>query len=221
MRSHLRSTLLAAAAAALALTTACSSPPQPGDEIVAKLEPTGFFRHAGPSLEAFRADLRAKGFPALFGASGRLFHADSGALSKGGIHKFVESVRPFLEKEGVAVPSIAEEFTAREYRINLLFPTGATETITVWGARELEAELSDRPGVTAGFAAAKTVALLNKWLQATASKERAWGLHSGGSFSVMFLTEEQHGIIKADPKGYAVMTPYMPTLQYPSFGQLM
>jgi hypothetical protein len=220
MRPHPRPSF-PIAALSLVLATACSSPPQPGDEIVSKLEPTGFFRHAGSSAEAFKAELRAKGFPALFGASGRIFPADSGALSKGGVQKFIETVRPFLEKEGVVLPSMAEEFTAREYRITLVAAGAAPETVTIWGARELDAELSDRPGITAGFAAAKTVALLNKWLQGSPSKERAWGLHSGGSFSVMFLTDEQHGIIKSDPKGYAVMTPYMPNLTYPSFGQLM
>jgi hypothetical protein len=215
---------LRAAFLAVSLTAsggACAPPPQPGDALLAQLEPAGFLKHAGAGTDALRAEIRAKGFPAILSASGRIFIADSGALSKGGILRFIETVRPFLEKEGVVIPKITESFSTKEYRLTLMPATGTPETITIWAARELEAELSDRPGITAGFAAAKTVALLNKVLQASPSKERAYGLHSGGAFSVMFLTAELHGIIRGDPKGYAVMTPYTPTLDYPSFGQMM
>ena len=57
------------------LATACA-PPAPGDALLRELDSKQFFKYAGPNADKVRGEIKEKGWPALFGDSGRVFGAD-------------------------------------------------------------------------------------------------------------------------------------------------
>src|SRR6185503_14489904 len=87
------------------LAVSCSKP-SAGEVLLGKLEAKQFFKYAGPNADKLRAEIKDKGWPAVFGDSGRVFGADNLSLAKGGVSKFIEKLRPFLEGQGVKVPEL-------------------------------------------------------------------------------------------------------------------
>src|SRR6478736_6070892 len=98
------------------LFAACA-PPAPGDALLRELETKQFLKYAGPNADKVRAEIKDKGWPALFGESGRVFGADGLGLAKGGVGKFIETLRPFLEGQGVKVPEIKDDLQQSSYTL--------------------------------------------------------------------------------------------------------
>jgi|SRR6186713_2714364 len=195
------------------LAAGCT-PPAPGDVLLRQLEGKQFFKYAGPSAEKLRADIREKGWPAIFGDSGRVFGADGLTLAKGGVGQFMEKLRPFLEGQGVKMPVLKDDLQQESYT---LLVDGAP--LPVWTKEDLTRELGAQPGVTAGIAAARSFALVNKLLENANSPERAYAIYSGAALSVLFLTEDLMGVIRNDPSAVPKFMPYRLTTDFPFFGQ--
>jgi hypothetical protein len=195
------------------LAAACA-PPAPGDVLLGQLEAKQFLKYAGPNADRVRAEIKEKGWPALFGDSGRVFGADGLTLAKGGVSKFIEKLRPFLEGQGVKIPELKDDLQQESYT---LMVDGAP--FPIWTKDDLTRELGAQPGITSGLAAARAFALVNKLLENAKSPERAYAIYSGAALSVMFLTDDLLAVMKADPVAVPKFMPYKLTTDFPFFGQ--
>lgn len=197
----------------MAGAAACSKP-NPNEALLRQLEEKEFLKYAGPNADKMRADIKEKGWPALFGDSGRVFGADNLTLAKGGVSKFIEKLRPFLEGQGVKIPVLKDDLRQESY--SLLIDGAA---LPIWTKDDLARELGTQPGITSGIASARSFALVNKLLEGAQSKERAYAIYSGAALSVMFLTDDLLAIMKADPVAVPKFMPYRLTTDFPFFGQ--
>jgi len=177
---------------------------------VDELEHLGYFRFvAGGEAAEARQEILARRYP-LAGEAGRLFMADAEVLANRGVRDLVESVAPFLRREGVSIevehgpagtttalklslepggPLVPfEETVDDDYRVKL----GLVE-IVVW---------TGDGGNAWNDATAQTVALLNRLLSSHGSFERAWSLHGGGNegFIVFATVEQVHLLNSALPE---------------------
>jgi hypothetical protein len=199
--------------AVVGLFAACA-PPKPGDVLLRQLEAKEFLKYAGPKADTMRGEIREKGWPALFGDSGRVFGADGLTLAKGGVSAFMEKVRPFLEGQGVKMPALKDELKQESYTVLV---DGAP--FPIWTKEDLTRELGSQPGITAGLAASRAFALVNKLLETAGSPERAYAIYSGAALSMMFLTDDLLAVMKADPVAVPKFIPYKLTSDFPFFGQ--
>ena len=195
------------------LMAACARP-EPGDALLRELEKVQFLKYAGANTEKVKSEIRQKGWPALFGDSGRVFNADGLSLAKGGVTTFIEKLRPFLEGQGVRIPALKDELKQESYTLLI---DGAP--LPIWTSDDLTRELGMQPGITGGLAAARSFALVNKLLENAKSPERAYAIYSGAALSVMFVTDEILAVIKADENAVPKFTPYRLTTDFPFFGQ--
>lgn len=198
---------------AVTLASACAKP-APGAALLEKLEEKQFLKYAGTNADRVRAEIKDKGWPAIFGDSGRVFNADGMSLAKGGVSAFVEKLRPFLEGQGVKIPTLKNEVRQQSYSLLI---DGAP--LPIWTREDLSRELGRQPGITSGIAAARSFALVNKLLENAKSPERAYAIYSGAALSVMFLTEDLLAVMKADPQAVPKFVPYRLTADFPFFGQ--
>ncbi|MBX7187208.1 MAG: hypothetical protein K1Y01_18850 [Vicinamibacteria bacterium] len=196
-----------------ALASACA-PPAPGEVLLRQLEEKQFLKYAGPNADRMRAEIKDKGWPAIFGDSGRVYGADGLTLAKGGVSKFIEKLRPFLEAQGVKIPELKDDLKQESYS---LIVDGTP--LPIWTKDDLTRELGAQPGITGGLAAARSFALVNKLLENARSPERAYAIYSGAALSVMFLTDDLLAVMKADPVAVPKFMPYRLTADFPFFGQ--
>lgn len=197
----------------IGVSQGCAKPSE-GEVLLGKLEEKGFLKYAGANTEKVRAEIKDKGWPALFGDSGRVYNADGLSLAKGGVTKFIEKLRPFLEGQGVKLPVLKDDLQQESYSLLI---DGAP--LPLWTRDDLTRELGTEPGITAGLTAARSFALVNKLLEGAGSRERAYAIYSGAALSVMFLTDDLVAVIKADPAAVPKFTPYRLTTDFPFFGQ--
>ena len=197
----------------IGLSQACAKPTE-GEVLLGQLEEKQFLKYAGVNSEKVRAEIKDKGWPGLFGDSGRVYNADGLSLAKGGVTKFIEKLRPFLEGQGVKLPVFADDLQQESYSLLI---DGAP--LPLWTRDDLTRELGTEPGITAGLTAARSFALVNKLLEGAGSKERAYAIYSGAALSVMFLTDNLVAVIQADPAAVPKFTPYRLTTDFPFFGQ--
>jgi hypothetical protein len=186
----------------------------PNEGLLRQLEGKDFLKYAGPKADAIREEIRQKGWPAIFGDSGRVFSADGLTLAKGGVTAFITKVRPFLEGQGVKLPELKDDLQQESYSVLV---DGAA--LPIWTKDDLGRELALQPGITSGLAAARSFALINKLLETAGSKERAYALYSGAALSVMFVTDDLLTVMKADPMAVPKFIPYKLTTDFPFFGQ--
>lgn len=195
------------------LMTACARP-EPGDALLRELEKVQFLKYAGANAEKVRGEIRQKGWPALFGDTGRVFNAEGLSLAKGGVTAFIEKLRPFLEGQGVKIPTLKDDLKQESYTLLI-----EGSPLPIWTRDDLTRELGMQPGITGGLAAARSFALVNKLLEDAKSPERAYAIYSGAALSVMFVTDELLAVIKADENAVPKFTPYRLTTDFPFFGQ--
>lgn len=183
-------------------------------KLMAKLDRLGFFRFVkAEDREQARKVILEHGWTGIFGENGRLFLCDAEDLAEGGVSAFIAEVTPFLELQGVAVPTLEDDFGEEYFLI-----TGG-ERIPIWTHSENKRDASDMPGLCWGLSSARTVRILNDWLAKANSPERAYGVNGANDFAVFFLTPELHERICRDPEASPRNCPYVPTLDYPLFGQ--
>jgi hypothetical protein len=195
------------------LVSSCAPPP-PGEVLLRHLEEKEFFKYAGPGAAKLRLEIKEKGWPAIFGDSGRVFGADGLTLARGGVGAFFERLRPFLEGQGVRAPVLKDDVQQESYTVLI---DGAP--LPIWTRDDLARELAAQPGITSGIAAARSFALVNKLLEDAKSRERAYAIYSGAALSAMFLTDDLLAVVKADPFAAPKFMPYRLTTDFPFFGQ--
>jgi hypothetical protein len=182
--------------------------------LLADLEALGLFRYTTPKdLEASREAILQEGWPGILKVRGRLFPANAEELAEGGVSTFLADVTPFLEDQGVTVPAL-EDALGEEYDL-----LAGEERIPIWTRAEFQRELAGEPGLGWGLSSARTLQILNDWLEQAESAERAYGVNSGRNFTVFFLTSELYSRIRREPEASPKHGPYVPDLHYPSFGQ--
>jgi hypothetical protein len=191
-----------------------SPPPGRHEDLLAQLEALGFFRYTSPErLKPARHAILQDGWSGIFGEAGRLFAVDAEELAEGGVAAFLEEVRPFLESQGVAVPPLVDHLTV-EYTL-----LAGEEQLPIWTRDDFNRDLGSEPGRIWGASSARTVQILNRWLQAAQSAERAYGVNGGNDFFVLFLTPELFSLIERSSAASPQEAPYTPNLEYPRFGQ--
>jgi hypothetical protein len=191
-----------------------SQPPEGHQQLLADLEALGFFRYTEPeALEGFQKAILEQGWPGIFGESGRLFFADAEDLAEGGVSGFLSEVTPFLQGQGVTMPAIEDDF-GESYVL-----LAGEEKFPIWTREESQRELAGERGLCWGLSAARTVQILNGWLERVESPERAYGVNGGNDFMVFFLTSELCSRIQRDPEASAENGPYVPDPHDPWFGQ--
>lgn len=196
-----------------AFGSSCAKPAL-GEALLRQLEEKHFLKYAGANADRVRAEIKEKGWPAIFGDSGRIFGADNMSLAKGGVGAFVTKLRPFLEQQGAKIPDLKDDVRRESY--SLLIDGAA---LPIWTKGDLDRELGAQPGITSGIAAARSFALVNKLLEGANSPERAYAIYSGAALSVMFLTEDLMEVIKTNPLAVPKFMPYRLTTDFPFFGQ--
>jgi hypothetical protein len=198
MKLHLRRALLSALACILPTSAVADS------DLVQRLDQLGFFRFAADPAAA-RAEFH-QGWTGIYADSGRLFPADSEALTEQGIGAFLREIAGFLHKLGVPTPTVTEHVDEeRGYRI-----TVNGKVYVIW---------TDDASVDWGVSQVITTGLLNDILRSAGVAERAYGVNGGNDFFVIFLTPEQFGTITSAP-GYSPKDgPYIPALEPEWYGQ--
>jgi hypothetical protein len=193
-------------------------PPSPpsarNEDLLAQLEALGFFRYTNPErLNPARHAVLQDGWSGIFGEGGRLFAVDAEDLAEGGVAAFLEEVKPFLQRLGVAVPPLVDHITV-EYTL-----LAGEDQLPIWTRDDFNRDLDNEPGRIWGVSSARTVQILNQWLQKADSAERAYGVNGGNDFFVLFLTPELFSLIERYSADSSQDAPYTPNLEYPRFGQ--
>jgi len=194
------------------------SPPSPPlarhEDLLAQLEALGFFRYTSPErLKPARHAILQDGWSGIFGEEGRLFAVDAEELAEGGVAAFFEEMRPLLESQGVAVPPLVDHITV-EYTL-----LAGDDQFPIWTRDDFNRDLDSEPGRIWGASSTRTVRILNHWLEAAESAERAYGVNGGNDFFVLFLTPELLSLIQRSSVASPREAPYVPNLEYPRFGQ--
>ena len=183
--------------------------------LLAQLEELGFFRYSSPeTIEEERRTVLRQGWDGVFGENGRLFHADAEDLAEGGFGGLVEEIRPFLERQGVTVPALEEEFDERGYTV-----LAGGERFPIWTQAEVELEERERPGWTWGLSMVRTFAIVNGWLAEAGSSERAYAVGGGNDLFLLFLSPELYAFICGHPEASRGDLPYVPEPVHPWYGQ--
>ncbi len=186
-----------------------------GETLLQDLDRLGFFRYIQhEQLKQQRDAVLQRGWGGIFGENGRLFSADAESLAEGGVVALISEMTSFLEGQGVVMPPLAEEFGPGEGYTLLV----DGERFPIWTPADYEKD-SDSVGFLWGVSSARTVAILNLWLERAESHERAYGVNAGNDFAIFFLTPELYSWISQDPGVIPRYGPYVPTLEYPGFGQ--
>src|SRR5262245_16064275 len=159
--------------------------PNPNEALLKQLESKDFLKYAGPKADAVRGEIRSKGWAGIFGDSGRVFPADNLTLAKGGVVRFLERLRPFVEGQGAKMPELKDDRRQESYTVLV---HGAA--LPIWTKDDLAQELALKPGITAGLTSARSFALVNKLLENAGSKERAYAIYSGAALSLIFVTDD-------------------------------
>ena len=138
----------------------------------------------------------------------RFYPADAEDLTEGGVAVFLDELRPLLRELGVRPPRVRERWTADRY---VVWVNGAQYEISA--GEEAESDL------VWGYAAGRTVRIVNDLLAAAGSQERAYGYADPASndFSVFILTPELRDAV-ADILPGTRDDPFEATDEAPSFG---
>ena len=178
-----------------------------------RLESLGFFRHCPPDqLATVRAALLTSGWSGVFAHPGRFFPADAEDLAEGGIPGFLESVAPFLAREGVPSPEIEDRFSDRSYTMKV-----AGREHTIYGELDLQREERE-PGRLWAIATVRTFSIVNDLLVAAGSEERLYAVNGGNDLFGLFLTPPQFAEIVAYAGADLRGAPYEVRDEPPSYG---
>lgn len=152
-------------------------------DLIAKLDGQGFYRYT-MVLKKGHAKSEALKYHYLYGEdTGRAYVSDAEDLAEGGIVKFLDDVRPFLEKQGAGQFHASEEIAPNRY------------VVTLDGQAYL---IYDEQGMQGDFwtlSSDQAINLLNLLLEKAKSHERAYALYGGNDLQVVFLTPEMYKTI--------------------------
>jgi len=183
---------------------------------VTKLAELGYFRGLPPDqAQTLRRQFEQEGWPAIFSGSHRLFMADAEDLAEGGVGRFLQEVSPFLAAQKVTLPQIEDLLSEDGYAVRV-----GDVTHRMYDATELERDSSGKEaGLIWGLSTVRSFRIIDEFLAAAGSTERAYAVNGGNDVFVMFLTSELHRVITLHPDALPHDGPYLLKEEYPSFGQ--
>lgn len=138
----------------------------------------------------------------------RFYFADAEDLAEGGVAVFLQDVAPLLRRLGVAAPTVREDWGESHYRV-----TVNGREYQIYDAKELQSD------IFWGYAAGRTVRIVNDLLERARSDERAYGYADPASndFSVFILTPALRDAVADILEGTAD-DPFEVTDEAPGFG---
>ncbi len=183
-------------------------------EFADHLEVLGFFRYApSESVAAFKRGFQESSWTAVFGETGRLFDADAEHLTEGGVGDFLRRLEPFLKGQGISLNQVEDDVSEEGY------------SVTVNGGRYKiyntdEIQRSERqPGLLWGLSSARAFATVNRLLEGAGAEERLYAVNGGNDLFGFFLTPVLREAICRYPTVKPGGKPYLPTEEYPWFGE--
>jgi hypothetical protein len=184
------------------------------EKLLADLGSLGFFKYlSSKQAEALKRKFHEMGWIAVFGNSGRYSIGDDEALAEGGVTRFLAQLGDFLRRQGVYLDAMQDIQDTHGYRV-----TACARYWTVYTAEELRRS-EKQTGLLWGLSSARTFALVNSLLEEARSLERLYCLHGGNDMSAIFLTTDLLRVILSIPELQPRDRPYMPTEEFPLFGQ--
>lgn len=154
-------------------------------DLVTKLEALGFYKYTAPErIEELKREAIAGGY--LFGwdVTKRDYHADAEDLAEGGIAKFIERIRPFLESQGVRIRSVKEEDLDRAYYVTI-----NNVRYVMYSEDEIDENIWDST-------TRRCFAAINRLLEEAGSDERLHWLYGGNDNRAIFLTQAMYEAIR-------------------------
>ena len=117
----------------------------------------------------------------------RLYAADAETLAEQGVKELLENMQDVLEKEGVNLGQIEENFNiSGSYTIDI-----NGEQFVIYSKEE------EKNGEIWSLATKRTLELVNKLLEQAGSQERLYGISGGNDGQVIFLTPEIYEYTKS------------------------
>ena len=173
-----------------------------------RFDQLGFFKYAGPGAgQQLRLEVESDPISAVFSLdSNRYFFADAEDLAEGGVADLLGDMEAALEQIGVSGLALDEEFSETRYSI-----TVNDVSYAIWLPHELQDDL------LWGYAASRTVMMLNDLLERVGSAEHAYGCLGGNDFGIFLLTPELRDAV-AEVIGDPQQSPYAVTREPPNFG---
>ncbi|MGP8197868.1 MAG: hypothetical protein ACLQU4_00010 [Limisphaerales bacterium] len=184
--------------------------------LVNDLEERGYFKGlAIVKAQELKKEFETRGWSAIFSESHRFFHADAEDLAEGGIGSFIREVEPFLVAEGVRLPEIQDDRSEEGYVVRV---GGAAHQI--YDAAEFRRECSEKQwGLIWGLSMARGFQIVDQLLASVGSSESVYAVNGGNDLFALFLTPALFQIITEHPESSSKDAPYLPTDEYPWFGQ--
>lgn len=164
------------------------------EELLAQLEGAGFYKYTDPEqVEQAKAEqLASRSIWADYGELTRRFYsADGEELDEGGVLGFLWRVSPLLQRQGVYIGRLDQEWAGRSYHIHI---DGRTYKIF---SEEDTKRMGFRPA-----AVARTLHLAQDLLDRANSNEKVYTIEAsfGGEASkAVFLTSELYDLIQNSP----------------------
>jgi hypothetical protein len=175
------------------------SRPRRWEEFLAKLEGLGFYHYVQPGdVASAKMDAESTGY--LYHETQRAYHADAEDLAEGGFLSFLESIKPFLTRQGITDLTVTQDFTDEGYSVRV-----NGEEYIIYSGQELSDSDIWELSVQRGFA------IVNDLLRQAGSEERLYALYGGNDTQAIFLTPDMYALILESPLTETSEKPYQPT----------
>src|SRR5579862_10832 len=183
-------------------------------EFADRLEGLGFFRYALPeAVASLKHDFQGSRWAAVFGETGRLFRADAEDLTEGGVGDFLRLIEPFLKGQGISLNQVEDDVSEQDYSVMV---NGRRHKI--YDADEVQRR-EKQLGLLWGLSGARAFAIVNGLLKGAGSEERLYAVNGGNDLEGFFLNPALREAICRYPGVRPGGRPYLPTEEYPWFGQ--
>jgi hypothetical protein len=116
-------------------------------------------------------------------ADRRSYPANNEALAKGGIGKCVLLMKPVLEREGVKLVEVEDNWHEEKYQVLI-----NREPYLIYDGREAD---------SARTSLGRLLEIVNDLLEETESSERLFAVYRGKNGQVIFLNEEMHDYMES------------------------
>jgi hypothetical protein len=185
-------------------------------EFADRLEVLDFFRYApAEAVAALKQEFQESRWAAVFGETGRLFHADAEDLTEGGVGDFLRQIEPFLKAQGISLNHVEDDVSEQGYCVKVNGRRYKLYDTDELHKREREKQL----GLLWGLSGARAFAIVNGLLEEAGSEERLYAVNGGNDLFGFFLTAALREAICRYPGVKPANRPYLHTDEYPWFGQ--
>jgi hypothetical protein len=186
----------------------CGSGPSKGGSVNDRLGALGFFDYTDRGeVPRVRAAIERDASSGVFALeTHRFFFADAEDLAEGGVAELLHELEPTLRRAGVADVTAEDDFADDHYD---MIVNG--KRYRILSAAEIASDL------IWGYAAARTVGIVNDLLAHAGSDEHAYGYQGGNDFGLFLLTPRLRDEV-AKAIDSRMDEPYEMNGQRPNFG---